>query len=263
MKLGVLGFGNMASSIIIGNKDKFDSENLNLYILDKNFEKEAKSKLNYNECESNLEVVKNSDIILLGLKPQYLLDVLEEIKSEAKNKAFIWIGVGFTQNDLQKILPDSRILRVMPNLACKVQKSITIISKVNNLYENELTFAKNLFDSVGSTIVLDEKLIPVAGTVSGCTPAFLAMFVESLVDGAVLKGLAREDATYIAIEALIGSLEYIKQLNILPADLKGRVCSPGGTTISGVNALEKNNFRYATMQSIIEAVEKTENMTKK
>lgn len=262
MNLGIIGFGNMASSIVIGNKEKFNKENLSLYILDENFKKEAATLLAYKNCESNIEVVKNSDIILLAVKPQYMFEVLKEIKPYAKDKAFISIAAGLKQEKIQAVLSESRVLRVLPNLACKVKKSITIFTEKNNLKNEELHFAKNLFENVGTIVTLKEELMSVGGSLGGCTPAFLAIFVESLIDGAVVKGLPRNEATKIAIESLLGSLEYLKELDILPADLKGRVCSPGGTTIAGVAALEENNFRYATMQSIIAATERTDELDK-
>lgn len=262
MKLGVIGFGNMASSIIIGNKDKFTENNLNLFILDKFMEIEADKELKYNKVKSNIEVVKQSDIILLGVKPQNLEEILNEIASYLDNKVIISILAGIEQKYLETRLISSKIIRVFPNLACKVKKSTTLINSENKLNEEEYNFVKDLFKNVGEIILMKEDLFPVAGSLSSCTPAYLAIFVEALADAAVLKGLPRKDSYSIAIDTLIGSLQYLKETKILPAELKDRVCSPAGTTIEGIKALERNNFRNTTMEAIIASTDKTLQMKK-
>ena len=142
----------------------------------------------------------------------------------------------------------------------RVGAGITLVCPGDGVTSEEKALVKALLAGTGLVSELDEKQLDAANGVTGCGPAFAAMFVEALADGAVACGLPRQKALEYAAMMLKGSAELLLQEGSHPAALKDRVCSPGGSTIQGVRTLEQRGFRAAVMDAVIAAYEKNFNL---
>ena len=150
-------------------------------------------------------------------------------------------------------------VRIMPNLPASVGEGMILWAKNDVPEEDEAYFLK-AFDRAGTLDAIPEGMMDAAAALSGCGPAFVSLFVEALADGAVACGVPRAKAQLYAEKTLYGTAAYLLQTGMHPAVLKDAVCSPGGTTIAGVEALENGGFRAAVSASVISAFEKTKKL---
>jgi pyrroline-5-carboxylate reductase len=150
----------------------------------------------------------------------------------------------------------------MPNTPAQVGAGVSAVCPVG-LTEDETGFVKDLLGTCGEVILCDEKTLDAIGCVSGTGPAYVMLFIEALADAAVSLGIKRDDALKIAAGTVMGSGKLCLDTGKNPAVLKDMVCSPGGTTIAGVMALEENGFRNAAIKSVLAAYDKTLEMQKK
>ena len=202
---------------------------------------------------SNLEAVA-CQRVFLGVKPQMMADVLKPLQPDlAKHKPLlISMAAGLAIEKIEQLagtrLP---IIRIMPNTPVSVGKGV-ILYCCNDLVD-EATLADFLSDMQYAGVLdpLEEKLIDAACAVSGCGPAFVYMFIEAMADGAVASGLPRDKALKYAAATLAGAAEMALVTQQPPQILKDAVCSPGGSTIAGVRALENHGFRGAAMDCVI------------
>ena len=194
--------------------------------------------------------------VFLGVKPQMMADVLRPLQSDlAKNKPLlISMAAGLTIEKIEEMsgtrLP---IIRIMPNTPVSVGKGVILYCHNDLVDDATLSDFLNDMQHAGILDPLDEKLIDAACAVSGCGPAFVYMFIEAIADGAVACGLPREKALTYAAATLSGAAEMALVTKQPPQTLKDAVCSPGGSTIAGVRALEERGFRGTVIDAIIAA----------
>ena len=252
-KVGFIGMGNMASAIAGGIiKSGFISGDL-VYAFDiDNSKLDAVNKTyGINGCTSEQELVNQVDIVIMAVKPNIVESVINKIKENLHNKAMISIVAGYNNDRYNELLlPSSRHLTVMPNTPALVLKGMTLLEKENSLSDEEFTFAKEMFSSIGQIAILPSYQMQAGGSISGCGPAFVYMFIEAMADGGVSLGLPRDVAYQLASQTLIGSGTMQQETNLHPGILKDQVCSPGGITIKGVETLEENDFRNAVIKAI-------------
>lgn len=252
-KIGFIGMGNMASAIAGGIvksgfiKGKavyaFDIDNSKLEMVNKTY--------GINSCDSEQELVDQVDIVIMAVKPNIVESVIDKIKGNLDNKAMISIVAGYNNDRYNELLLTStRHLTVMPNTPALVLKGMTLLEKENSLTCEEFVFAKEMFSSIGQVAVLSSSQMQAGGSISGCGPAFAYMFIEAMADGGVSLGLPRDVAYQLASQTLLGSGMMQQETNLHPGILKDQVCSPGGITIKGVEALEENGFRNAVIKAI-------------
>ena len=204
---------------------------------------------------SNLEAVA-CQRVFLGVKPQMMADVLKPLQPDlAKHKPLlISMAAGLAIDKIEQLagtrLP---IIRIMPNTPVSVGKGVILYC--HNDLVDDATLADFLSDMQYAGVLdpLEEKLIDAACAVSGCGPAFVYMFIEAMADGAVASGLPRDKALKYAAATLAGAAEMALVTQQPPQILKDAVCSPGGSTIAGVRALEERGFRGTVMDAIIAA----------
>jgi pyrroline-5-carboxylate reductase len=220
-----------------------------------------------NTTRDNLHVVKHSDVIIIGVKPTQMMMVAHEISRKADSlsrKSFISIAAGICLADLEEKLPSAKgVIRVMPNICATVGLSATTFALGSKVVSGDdvYTACDAIFGSVGTVNEIGEELMDTSTGLSGSGPAFVFMFIEALADGGVRNGLSREVSLTLAAQTVLGSASIVLDQGSHPGELKDRVCSPGGTTIAGVEALEKNNFRYATMQAVSSAARRSEELS--
>lgn len=264
MKLGFIGTGNMASAIMGGVINKgliAPNEIIGSDLYAPSREKVA-SQFGIHVTDSNLEVVKTAEIIVLSVKPQFYASVIEEIKESIKeNQLVITIAPGKTLAWLEEQFGKPvKITRTMPNTPAMVNAGMT--AAVPNPYMNEEEIARVLaiLESFGKVEIVTEKLMDVVVSTSGSSPAYVYMMIEAMADAAVSGGMARPQAYQFAAQAVLGSAKMVLETGMHPGALKDMVCSPGGTTIEAVRTLEALGFRSAIIEAMKVCEEKSKNM---
>ena len=274
MKLGFIGCGNMASAIIGGILEKEIVSRGDITASTKSQESAAKikEKLGIACSTDNRETAKISDVVFLAVKPQFLEEVIAEIKDVlGKEKVIISIAAGKTMSWLEeRIGEDRKIIRTMPNTPALVGEGITGVCKNalvgegvtgvcpdNLVSHEELENVLTLLKSFGQADIVTESILDIVGAVSGSSPAFVFMFIEAMADGAVAEGMPRKKAYEFAAQAVLGSAKMVLETGMHPGELKDMVCSPAGTTIEGVGVLEKKGMRSAVTECIRACVKKT------
>lgn len=259
-KIGFIGNGNMASAIYKGmlSSGLSKPENIIVSALDPNkLEKKAK-EIGFVAAKSNREVVEKSDIIFLAVKPQYLGDVMVDIRPAVNaSKAFISIVAGWTNVKLKASLgSEGRVLRVMPNTPLLVGEGMSCLCAENDLTEEEFIYIQSVFAQMGQVEVLEEKHIAIFSGVAGSSPAYTYMYIEALADAACKWGLPRHIGYRVVAQAVLGAAKMVLETKEHPGALKDAVCSPAGTTIVAVQALEDRGFRAAVMDCVDRCTEK-------
>ena len=264
MKLGFIGAGNMGSAIIKGILSKNCIDAHDLYISRKRPELSAGlAQIGVHVTGDNKELVRAVDCVILAVKPVYVPMVLDEVRDALEGKFVISIVAGWTYDMLEKALPASaRFARVMPNTPLAVGEGMSLISSCYTCTEEEFAFTKMIFESAGKVAVVEDHVFTPAIGISGCGPAFVYAFIEALADGGVRHGVPRALAYELAAQTLIGASRMVLETGEHPGKLKDAVCSPGGTTIEGIFALEKGGMRAAVMEAVGATVEKTNRLSK-
>ncbi len=264
MKLGFIGLGNMAKAILAGllRSGMFNACDVLGSDISEKMRAEAASKYGIHTTDSNAEVAQASDILVLAVKPQFLEGVLAELSDSVKKDTLvISIAAGKSLDWLEKALgKEVRMLRFMPNTAAMVGESSTAICRNTYATDEDVALAIKMCESFGTAQVIDEKLMDVFSAIGGSSPAFAFLYMEALADGAVAAGMPRNMAYEIAAQATLGAAKLMRESGEHPGILKDMVCSPGGTTIEGVNALEEGAVRGSVMNAIHACVEKSKKL---
>lgn len=257
-KIGFIGCGNMGGALVKAVAKAGYSESI--YIFDSFEQKTAQlsSEFGVNVSDSK-KIVNECDFIFLGVKPQVIDGVLAEIKDDLQKRddcILVSMAAGVAIDKIEKGSAAKKIIRIMPNMPVSVGEGM-ILASGYNVSESEIADFNDIIKCAGRVDWIDEKLIDAGCAISGCGPAFVYMFIEALADGAVSCGLPRDKAMLYAAETVLGSAKAVIESGKHPGKLKDEVCSPGGTTIAGVKALEDKAFRSAAMSAVIEAYNKT------
>jgi len=209
--------------------------------------------LGVNLCESNDLLVKSSSVIVLSVKPYVVGSVLKEVSHLiTNNKLISSIAAGVTIATLEKCLPPkTRVSRVMPNTASLVNASATAFALGTHCIADDGVTVRSIFKSIGTVHQVDETLMDAVVGLSGSGPAYVFMFIEALADGGVRMGLPRQLAMELATQTVIGAGKLSQLSGKHPGELKDMVCSPGGTTIAAVQALESGAFRATVMKAVV------------
>jgi pyrroline-5-carboxylate reductase len=262
--LGFIGCGNMGKAMIGGivNSKLYDPNNVMVSDPSDSSLKEVQEKYRIRTTTDNLQVVNFADIIILSVKPNIIMSVIEKIKDFIKPSTVI-ISIAAGQK-LEKLSVgfknEVKLVRVMPNTPALVNEGMSAISINENVCDEELEEVVKIFNSFGKAEVIDEKLMDAVTAVSGSSPAYVYMFIEAMADGAVLQGMPRDKAYKFAAQAVLGSAKMVLETGKHPGKLKDEVSSPGGTTIEAVYSLEKNNFRGTVIEAINVCTDKSKNM---
>ena len=267
LKLGFLGIGNMGGVILRGvlSAGYLGEEDIAVCRRNRRKLEEISDEFPGLTCtESAIELAEMCDVIILAVKPQYLGEIIEEIRGELNAKAVISIAAGWTVDQLSDALSGTGAtwLRVMPNTPALVGEGMTAICDNTNFDQDDFEFAKGIFDAVGRTVVLPEKLFDGVIAISGSSPAYVFMMIEAMADAGVKEGLPRACAYEMAAQTLLGSALMVLQTGTHPGALKDAVCSPAGTTIEAVEALERKGFRAAIMDAMKVCADKSRSMSK-
>ncbi len=266
LRLGFIGGGNMGNAILSGvlKNGLLKPDQIGVYDTDTEKLSALAAKKGVHAAKDSVDLAGQCDVLLLAVKPNVCEKVLEEMKDVLSGKALISIVAGFSRRKLQALVPAScRVLRVMPNMPAMVGHGMTVFESDHGLTPGELEFAKSVFGAVGLVDMLPVYLMDAVTGVSGSGPAYAFMFIEAMADAAVLNGIPRDVAYRLSAQTLLGAAAAVIESGIHPAELKDRVCSPGGTTIEAVYALEDGGMRAAVMDAVNAATKKSEALGKK
>ena len=261
MRIGFIGGGNMASAIIGGMIEKkvYGADQVMASGKDAVSLENLHNKYGIEITEDNAWVMENSDVVFLSVKPQVLPYVIKEIAPMVReNQLFISIAAGKTIEWIEKEFgKEIKLVRVMPNTPALVGEGCTGICSNKNVSDAELEVAKTIFDSCGTSYLVEEHLMDVVCAVAGSAPAYVFLFMEAMADAAVMGGMPRELAYKMVAQTVMGSGKLMLETGKHPGILKDMVCSPAGTTISGVKVLEEQGFRGAIMDALDSCIQKS------
>lgn len=261
--VGFIGGGNMAEALIKGmlQSSKFKAQKDILVSEPREERREYLEKAyGIRTTPSNKELVSSGSIIVLAVKPQNMAGVLEEIAAAVTaEKTVVSIAAGITLVYLQARLQTKKLLRVMPNTPALIQKGMSVMSLCDCLEDRDLVVVREIFMSVGKLLTLPEKYMNAVTALSGSGPAFLALFIEAMIDAGVSMGLGREQASELAIQTFIGTAGLL-ETGMLPYKLREMVTSPGGTTAEGLKAFEAKGLKNITMDAMHAALLRAEEL---
>ena len=254
VRLGFIGFGNMAQAMVQGLLRKEVLPVSHIHACAKNFDKLSKNPLCGCAHQTAAEVAEASDIVVVAVKPHLVKEVLAPISQQLQGKIVFSVAAGMNFDSYEEIIPSSHHWSSVPNTPVSVCEGIYICEERHNLTDEELKLVYEVFEPTGLIVPLDAKQYSAGSTLAGCGPAFAAMFIEALADGAVKNGLQRPMAYKLASQMLCGTAKLQLETSAHPGAMKDAVCSPGGLTIKGVAALEHGGMRSAVI-SAIDAIE--------
>ncbi|MGM9600420.1 MAG: pyrroline-5-carboxylate reductase [Faecousia sp.] len=257
MKYGFIGCGNMGSSIAKAISQKTSS------IMVSDLSGKAKA-LGY-AYGTPQEAAATADRLFLAVKPQRMGAVLEDLQPalQEKKPLLITMAAGLTMEKISAMAGgDYPIIRIMPNTSVAIGKGVTLYCR-NGLVSDEILadFLEDMSAS-GEMVALEERLFDAGTSLSGCGPAYCYLFLEAMADGAVACGIPRETALRLAAATMEGSGAMVRETGKHPAALRDAVCSPGGSTIAGVMALEAGGARNAAIAAVTAACKRNQELGK-
>ncbi len=264
MNISFIGGGVMAEAIIRGilGADIVSSRNIRISDPIQLRRQYLSETYGVSTCSSNVNVVNGSDLVILSVKPQNLREVVDEIKSTLSSKnTVVSIIAGATMKYLCKDLGHNKVIRLMPNTPAQIGQGITVWTSSNEVPQSDMETIRKILRTLGDEIYVDEeKYIDMATALSASGPAYVFMFIESLIDAGVYLGMSREMSRRLTVETILGSTKLLKSSDNHPATLKDMVTSPGGTTAEGLLALEQGLFKSSVMNAVISAYDKSRNL---
>ncbi len=264
MEFGFIGVGNMGGALATALCRQVGGENV---LISRKNTALLPAQAETLGCHHGTvaQVAETCHFIFLGVKPQMLQGVFAEIAPilQTRTTPFVLVSMaaGVTIERLETMAGLScPIIRLMPNTPVGIGQGMTLYCANQTVSQGDLTICLDALAQSGQLDPLPEHLFDIGTVVAGCSPAFVDLFVEALADGGVACGLPRAKAMEYAARALAGSANLILESGRHPGDLKDAVCSPGGSTIQGVRALEKGGFRSNVIEAVTAAYNKTQNL---
>ena len=254
-KIGIIGFGNMGS--VIAYKLAVQANEYEVHVFEKDKSKATKGK-GIEFSEDILDLILKVDTIILAIKPQDFDHLLKEFKGRIADKLVISIAAGISTKHIEKFLGNVRIIRVMPNIAAKIAESVTCICKGSFANDDDLEFANEIFNCLGTVRNINEEMMNAATAISGSGPGYVFYFIENsaldpvnipehachdmmrrLEKAAEVLGFDTEDAAFLAANTVNASISLLKSTKSTPEELRLQVTSKGGTTEAGLGILRK------------------------
>lgn len=262
-KIGLIGMGNMGRAILNGLLKVYAPEDVSFTAAHQEKMDRVSAETGVKHASSNRECAQGADYLILAVKPQCFDAVFGEIREALRpEQVVVSLAPGITAEGIRGRLGDrARVVRAMPNTPAMLGEGMTGVSyDPASLSQEEKAEIERIFSSCGRVELVEERLMDAVGCVSGSSPAFVYLFIEALADSGVKYGLPRKTAYAMAAQTVMGSARMVLETGKHPGQLKDEVCSPGGTTIAGVSALEEYGFRNCVIKAADACYEKTRRM---
>ena len=252
-KLGFIGMGNMAKAIAEGiiKSGKITGSDIYAYAPNQGkLEKNAKA-IGFVPCGSMEGLLREADTLVMACKPYQIEGVLAENKDALAGKALLSVAAGWDYAKYEPLLNGTtRIQFIMPNTPAMVGEGVLLFEETNSLEPEERKQLMDIFSVLGLVEEIPTHLMGIVGTLTGCGPAFIDLVIEALGDAGVKYGVPRVQAYALVSQMILGSAKLQLETGEHPGVLKDNVCSPAGTTIRGVNALERAGLRAAFLDAV-------------
>jgi pyrroline-5-carboxylate reductase len=262
-KLGFLGGGRMAEALINGvlSAKRYRPDHIHVADPDRGRLDHLKTRYGVQVGAANNEVVGLSDVVVLAVKPQVMVDALSGIRDVLTKQLVVSVAAGITISRLRDVCgPAARIIRAMPNTPAMVGEGITALAIGPNVEEDAVDCASEIFRSVGRVVTIQEPLMDAVTGLSGSGPAYVFLMIEAMADGGVKVGLPRETASLLAAQTVLGAARMVLETGQHPARLKDQVASPGGTTMAGLYRLEQGGLRAVLIDAIETATKRSQEL---
>lgn len=265
-KLGVIGCGFMARSILRGVVLSEFIREKKIIVSDTSEEcLDAVSDLGVYTTLDNKYVAENSEFLLFAVKPQSFPDVVKSLGGFCPSKV-ISIMAGVKKNTIKNSLGIGtiRVARCMPNLPCSIGSGAMGVDMSDfNKFTDDTEFISGIFNCMGTVLSVDESKMDAVTGISGSGPAYVFMFIDSLIDAGVKQGLTKDEAKILAVQTVLGGAEMVQHEEKPLSELIMRVCSKGGTTIEAVKVFEDNDFRGIVDKAVDACVKRSKELSQK
>lgn len=264
-KIGCLGGGAMGEALVAGLLREGLVAPAALHVSDISSERMEylRHKLGVNVTTDNTEVVKVADIVILAVKPQVIVPLLEQISLAARvDQTFISIAAGVTVETIQSCFKAPvPVVRVMPNTPCLLGAGACAVSAGTYAAEENMEKAMAILAAVGKVLPVPEPMLDIVTGLSGSGPAYMYLLLEGFIDGAVRLGLPRDTARVLMAQTMAGAAKMVLETGEHIGKLKDMVTTPGGTTIAGLFALEEGGARALMMKAVAAATDRSREMS--
>lgn len=261
MKIGIIGAGNMSAAITKGLIGAGTVPG-DIFVSDISAEKLREAAALDVKTGTNEEAAAFGEAVILAVKPNVFEKALPSLAEALKGKLVISIAAGITIGFISSLLPGARVVRLMPNTPALVGAGMTAISFAAPATQADADAVETIFSALGKCVQVPEALMDAVVSVSGSGPAYAYMLIDAMASGGVVGGLTKKDALLLAAQTVYGAAKMVLETGEHPAVLCDNVCSPGGTTIAAVEALEAKGFRTAVMEAEKRCAEKSAQLKK-
>ena len=258
-KIGFIGMGNMAKAMAIGfiRSGRMKAEDIGAFAPNQEKLVRNAEEVGFRPHSDIESLIDDSDVVIMACKPYQIESVLAQptpkgvVRDLLAGKVLLSVAITW---DLAKYTPlvdsSTRVQYILPNTPAQVCEGVFIVEKDNTLTAEEAAWLNDLLSACGTVVTMPAHLIGPGSAVAGCGPAFAAIMLEAMADAAVKLGVQRGDAYKLAAQMVVGTGKLMLEAGQHPGAMKDAVCSPGGTTIRGVIALEKAGMRAAFMDAV-------------
>lgn len=265
-RIAVLGAGNMGRALLRGMLKADWAKPQSLVATSRRPERAAElsKELGIDAHTDNLRAAKWADVIVLGVKPQILPQIMAEIAPAVdEGDVIISIAAGVHTASIEAALPGASVVRTMPNLPVTVEAGATAIAMGKRARPEHAAVARAVFESVGIVVEVDEYLMDAVTGLSGTGPMYVFQFIEGLSDAGVKVGLSRDVANALVLQTVLGAAKMALETQEHPARLKDRVTSPGGTAITALHTMERGGLRAILIDAVEAATNRSEELGRK
>lgn len=262
IKVGILGLGKMGEALAQGIRASSTSSQYEIAASTRTTEsaKEVEKRLSIKCYTDNARLAKESDIIILAVKPHQAEKVLREL-GLVNGKILVSICASLTTEQLSEWSGGcAAVIRAMPNTPALIGEGMTVLCAGPSVNKEQMNQAEAVMASVGRTTVLEESLMDGVTGLSGCGPAFIYLVIEALSEAGVKLGLPRKTATLLAAQTLLGSAKMVLDRGVHPAQLKDEVTTPAGCTIDGLMALEEGKLRVTLIKGVLASAKRSKSL---
>ena len=263
-KLAIVGAGKMGEAIISGflKSGEYDPQDIQVFEILKSRREYIGQTYNVKCVGDSKEAVSFADLTIVAVEPRHMKEALEQIAPAMKpGKIVVSIAAGVTLEFVRKYLPkDVPVVRVMPNITCRVGEAMIVVCPSENTKKEELEMVIGTLSLLGHVIRLDERYLNLATGMVGSGPAYIYLIIEAFADAGVRMGLPKDVSILLAAQTTLGAAKMVVETGEHPAKLKDMVATPAGTTVEGLLALEEGKLRAVIITAVTKAAQRAKQL---